>query len=167
MFYEGEPANRSQMDMKSKLCDIRNWKNNIFLDVSSTNLSHLFISTSKPVAQKSFLFYCCLSHFRTSVLTSSSSAKRLPTSWNSFTRQTLPTVNRKHFFMNILCIESFCPQKRTTERCSSLVHPQARSPFWLLKPASEHAHARLLLFLFRKKFMYIQKWPRQCPSGLT
>jgi hypothetical protein len=30
---------------------------------------------------------------------------------NRFTRQTLPTINRKHFFMNILCIESFCPQK--------------------------------------------------------
>jgi hypothetical protein len=31
---------------------------------------------------------------------------------NRFTRQTLPTVNRKHFFINILCIESSCPQKR-------------------------------------------------------
>jgi hypothetical protein len=30
--------------------------------------------------------------------------------------------NRKHFFMNILCIESFCPKKKgTTERCSSIV----------------------------------------------
>jgi hypothetical protein len=30
---------------------------------------------------------------------------------NCFTWQTLPTVNRKHLFMNILCTESFCPQK--------------------------------------------------------
>jgi hypothetical protein len=30
---------------------------------------------------------------------------------NHFMPQTLPTVNRKHFFMNILCIESFCLQK--------------------------------------------------------
>jgi hypothetical protein len=30
---------------------------------------------------------------------------------NSFTRQTLPTVQRKHFFMNIFCIEFFCQQK--------------------------------------------------------
>jgi hypothetical protein len=29
---------------------------------------------------------------------------------NRFTRQTLSTANRKHFFMNILRIESFCPQ---------------------------------------------------------
>jgi hypothetical protein len=28
-----------------------------------------------------------------------------------FMRQTLPTVDRKHFFMNIFCIDSFCPQK--------------------------------------------------------
>jgi hypothetical protein len=27
-----------------------------------------------------------------------------------FTQQTLPTTNKKHFFMSILCIESFCPQ---------------------------------------------------------
>jgi hypothetical protein len=33
-----------------------------------------------------------------------------------FTLQTLPTVNGKHFFMNILCIESFCPQKKTHNR---------------------------------------------------
>jgi hypothetical protein len=33
----------------------------------------------------------------------SSSAKRLPRRLNRFTRQTLPTTNRKYFFMNILC----------------------------------------------------------------
>jgi hypothetical protein len=43
---------------------------------------------------------------------------------NRFTRQTLPTVNRKYFFMNILCIESFCPQKKLTpQRCYSVLHP--------------------------------------------
>jgi hypothetical protein len=41
---------------------------------------------------------------------------------NRFTRQTLTTVNRKHFFMNIPCIETLCPQKNTTYRCSSVVH---------------------------------------------
>jgi hypothetical protein len=39
-----------------------------------------------------------------------------------FMRQTLPTVNREHFFMNIICMESFCPQKSTTECCSSVAH---------------------------------------------
>jgi hypothetical protein len=35
-------------------------------------------------------------------------------------------------------------KKRTTECWSSVVHSQTRSPFSLLKPASEHSHARLL-----------------------
>jgi hypothetical protein len=30
---------------------------------------------------------------------------------NCFMRLTFPTANRKHFFMNILCIEPSCPQK--------------------------------------------------------
>jgi hypothetical protein len=30
---------------------------------------------------------------------------------NSFTRQILPTVSRKHLFMTVLYIESFCPRK--------------------------------------------------------
>jgi hypothetical protein len=56
---------------------------------------------------------------------------------NRFMRQTLPTVNRNYFFMNILCIESFCPQKRTTERCSSVLHSSSmvtilttKTSFW-------------------------------------
>jgi hypothetical protein len=59
--------------------------------------------------QNSFDYF--LSHFRTPVSASSSIAKRLPPRLNCFTRQTHPTVNRKYFFMNIPCIESFCPQK--------------------------------------------------------
>jgi hypothetical protein len=39
---------------------------------------------------------------------------------NRFTQQTLATVNSKHFFMNILCIESFAHKKCTTECCSHL-----------------------------------------------
>jgi hypothetical protein len=64
---------------------------------------------------------------------------------NRFTRQTLPTVNRKHFFMNILFIESFCPQKkRTPERCSSVVCFATTIAISLMKSASEYAHGRLL-----------------------
>jgi hypothetical protein len=35
---------------------------------------------------------------------------------NRFTRQTLPIVSRKHFFMIILWTVSFCPQKETRNR---------------------------------------------------
>jgi hypothetical protein len=52
-----------------------------------------------------------VSAFSTSVSTSSTSAKRLPTRGKRFKRQTLSIVNRKHFFMNILCTQSFCSQK--------------------------------------------------------
>jgi hypothetical protein len=63
---------------------------------------------------------------------------------NRFTRQTLPTVNMKHLFMNILCIESFW--KKNAQKNSTLRQytPQARPPFWLQKPVSEFAHACLL-----------------------
>jgi hypothetical protein len=75
----------------------------------SIHLSHLFSNSSKPAAQKSF--DCCLSHFRTSVSTSSSSAKRLPPRLNCFTRQKLPTVNRKYLLINTLCSASFYQRK--------------------------------------------------------
>jgi hypothetical protein len=49
---------------------------------------------------------------------------------NRFTRQTLPTVNRTRFFMNILCTESFRPQKKRHNRTLLFEHtPRPRSPF--------------------------------------
>jgi hypothetical protein len=101
------------MDVKRKTCDIRNLERNIYFPTCPPttwiHLSHSLTSVSKPEAQKSF--HCCLSHFNISVSTSSSSAKRLPSTCKRFTRQTLPTVNNKYFFMNILCTEFFCQQK--------------------------------------------------------
>jgi hypothetical protein len=65
-----------------------------------------------------------------------------------FTQQTLPTVNRKYFFMNNLCIGSFWPQKSSQENAALRYYTSpAFLPFWLLIPASEHAHARLLPIL--------------------
>jgi hypothetical protein len=78
---------------------------------------------------------------------------------NRFTRQTLPALNMKRFSMNILCIEFFWPQERVTERYYLVLYSQARPPFWLLKPASEHAHARLLSKLF-----YFHLCPVYCLS---
>jgi hypothetical protein len=89
--------------------DIRTWRKHLFLDISSTS-NTLDLYRYQRVSTRSInMFYCCLNHFRTSVSTSSSSAKHLPPRLNRFTRQKLPTVNRKHFFMNIVRIESFCP----------------------------------------------------------
>jgi hypothetical protein len=111
--YEGQLVNRSQMDIKCKACDIRTWRRTFIS--RHILLQHCY---TWPIAlrvrrnpQHRSLFDCCLSHFRTSVSTSSSSAKCLLRRLNRFRRQTLPTENRKHFFMNILCTESLCSQK--------------------------------------------------------
>jgi hypothetical protein len=72
--YEEESVNRSQMDVKPKTCDIRNWgeKTPIYFSTypppTLIHLSHHFTSASKPAAQKSF--DCCLSLFCTSISTS-------------------------------------------------------------------------------------------------
>jgi hypothetical protein len=82
-----------------------------------------------PQTHKSF--DCCLRHFRISITFAIKVVFSPPetgniSSWISFT------------------LTPFSHKKRTTERCSLVEYPQARSPFWLLKPASEHAHACLL-----------------------
>jgi hypothetical protein len=92
------------------------------------HLFHGFTSVSKPAAYKSF--DCCLSHFRIwlgiiyDFLTSL--REFLDPLVNCFTRQTLPTVNRKHFFTSILCAESFYPTKKYNRTllfgCSRLRH---------------------------------------------
>jgi hypothetical protein len=99
------------------------------------HLSHRFTSTSKPAAQKSF--HCYLSHFRTcsGIIYDFRTSLReiLYSVVNRFTRQTLPTVNRKHFFMNILCIESFCSQNThnwTLLFGSTLLKHDRRFDYW-------------------------------------
>jgi hypothetical protein len=87
-------------------------------------MSHHLTSASKSIAQKSF--DCCLPHFCTwsgIVCDFRTYLKEfLDPIVNSYTRQTLPSTNGKHFYMNILCIGSFCQKKkRTTERCSTIV----------------------------------------------
>jgi hypothetical protein len=41
---------------------------------------------------------------------------------NHFARQTLATVNMKHFFMNIFASSLFAHKKRKTEPCSSVIY---------------------------------------------
>jgi hypothetical protein len=62
---------------------------------------------------------------------------------NRFTRQTLPTVNRKYFFVNILCIPSFCPQKRTTKLCSSVIHSSRTIAILTTKTLPLNMHMRV------------------------
>jgi hypothetical protein len=112
--YDGESVNRSQTDIKRKTCDIRTWKKHLFFDISSTNIDntcpHRFTSASEPSAWKSS--DCCLSHFHTSVSSSSPSAKRLSPSYEPL--YATDTSHRKQEKKN-----------RTTQRCSSLVYPSS------------------------------------------
>jgi hypothetical protein len=118
LLYEGESVNRSQMDIKRKTHDIRTWKKkNIYFSTyppaTLIHLSHSCKGASKTPAQKSF--DCCLCHFRTCsgiICHFRTSLKEcLDPVVNLFRRQNLHTINWKHFLMNILCIESSCPQK--------------------------------------------------------
>jgi hypothetical protein len=87
-------------------------KKRVFLDISTTNIDALVPSRYQCVETRS------IEGFFTVALATSAPPfqpdRHLRNVFhpvvNRFTRQTLPTVNRKHFFMNILCIESFCPQ---------------------------------------------------------
>jgi hypothetical protein len=66
-----------------------------------------------------------------------------------FSTQLWTALRDKHFppyTRNISLWISFAlsPFPSTTKLWSSVVHSQARSPFWARKPASEHEHASLL-----------------------
>jgi hypothetical protein len=125
--YEGKSVNKSQMDIKRKTCDIRTRKRHLFLDTSSTNIDTLVPLLYQCIETRSIevfgLFSQPLPHLIGHHLRHSNVLERIydPTV-NSFTRQTLPTVNRKHFFMNILCIAPVCPQKSATKFCFSVVY---------------------------------------------
>jgi hypothetical protein len=121
-------------------------KKHLFLDISSTNIVTLVPSLYQCVETRSIKVFRLVSatsappfhHLRLS-------REFLDPVVNRFTRQTLPTVNRKHFFMNNLYIESFYPPENAQQNAALWYYTlQAQSPLLLLKPASEHAHVRLL-----------------------
>jgi hypothetical protein len=97
----------------------------------SRHILHRFTSASKPAAYKSF--ECCLSHFRTSVWTSSSSAKRLPLSC-----EPLYATNTSH-------------RKQETFLYEYPLH-------WVLFPSKKMHNIRLLfaniLFMYGRHFDY-------------
>jgi hypothetical protein len=112
------------------------------------NLSHLFTSTSKPAAQKSFTVLSANSAPALHHLRFSNVLERIYRT----SCETLYATNTSHtkqeilFFMNISCIEPFCPQIENAQQSAAFQHytPQARLPFWLLKAASEHENVRVL-----------------------
>jgi hypothetical protein len=61
--YEEESVNWTQMAIKRKTCDIRNWKKetHLFLDISSTNIDALVPSPFQFVETRSIEFFWLLS----------------------------------------------------------------------------------------------------------
>jgi hypothetical protein len=61
--YEGESVNRSQIDIKRTICDIRTWEKRLFLDISFTNsdTSTLVPSLYQCVKTRSIEVFCLLS----------------------------------------------------------------------------------------------------------
>jgi hypothetical protein len=112
--YEGGSVNRSQMGIKCKTCDIRTWGEHLFLDIFSTNFDTLVPSLYQFLETRSIEVFWLLSqplpHLNLKLFSfSETSATFLDPAVNRFKRQTLPSLNRRHFFVNILCIESLSP----------------------------------------------------------
>jgi hypothetical protein len=111
---EGQPVNGSQTYMKRKTCDIRTWKYIYFSTYTQPTLIHCPIAL--PVRRSP-------QHRSLLAIVSATSAPPFQplrhqrnvfhSVVNCFTRLTLPNIKKKYFFMNILCIESFCAQKET------------------------------------------------------
>jgi hypothetical protein len=108
--YEGESINRSQMDTKRKM-----WYSNLEKTFISRHILHQHWYTC-PIALPVRRNLHHISFLTVISATSAPQYQRLCHQRNvchpvvnCFTWQTFPIINRKHFFMNILCIESFCP----------------------------------------------------------
>jgi hypothetical protein len=89
---------------------------------------------------------CYLSHFRASVSTSASSVKQLPPP----SCEPLYATNTSHRKQEIFLYQypfSFSPFAHKEGTTMRYYTHQERTPFWILKPASEHAQARLLFRL--------------------
>jgi hypothetical protein len=121
VMYDEESVNSSRMDIKSKTCDIRT-KRITFISRHILH-QHWYVYTcpiALPVRRNP-------QHTSLLAVVSTTSAppfhplrhqRCVCNPVNRFTRQTLPTVNTKYFFMNTLYIEHFCPQKWTQQNAS-------------------------------------------------
>jgi hypothetical protein len=116
IIYEEESLNRSQMDINVKHVIFKPEENIYFSTYpppTLIHLSHPFTSSSTPqhrslltaVSVTSAPPFQPLRHQLKTIDTF------LGPVVNRFTQQTLSTVNRQHFFMNILRIDSFCSRK--------------------------------------------------------
>jgi hypothetical protein len=99
----------------------------IFLDISATNIDTLVPSLYQCVETRSMEVFLTVLHLRFNLLVISERFATMVAisrpSCEPLYAQTLPTVNRKIFFINILSLSHFAHQKEkcTLERCSSVI----------------------------------------------
>jgi hypothetical protein len=115
--YDGESVNRLQMDIKHKM-----WYSNLEKTFITRHILHqhwyacpITFPVSRNLQQRSLLTLVSATQqddlVRHHLRLSNSLREFLDLVVNRFMQQIFPTADRKHFFMNILCIESFCPQE--------------------------------------------------------
>jgi hypothetical protein len=108
---EAESVNRSQVGIKHVTFEPEK-KNSWRILHQNWYICSIALPVRRNPQHISFLLSQPLPHLRFNLFVISETfASFLGPMVNRFTRQTLPTINRKHFFMNILCTESLYPQK--------------------------------------------------------
>jgi hypothetical protein len=144
--YEKKSVNRSQIDMKRKTRDIRTWQKHLFLDISST-----YIDKHLPVRRSP-------QHGSILTVVSATSAppfKPLRHKWNvcHVSRPSCEPLymantslhKQETFLFEYPLHWVLTPTKNVQQNAALRWYIlQAWSLFWLMKPASEHAHVRLL-----------------------
>jgi hypothetical protein len=130
------------MDIKRKTYDVRTWKKRLFLDISSTKIHTLAPSLYECVETHNIEVFWLLSqtlpHLVGYHLWLSNVLERI--SWLSY--EPLYTTNGKHFFMNILCIESVWPLKIHNRKLlfgSTLLKHDRHFDYWN-HPLSMYVH---------------------------
>jgi hypothetical protein len=137
----------SQMDIKRKPCDIRTRENHLFLNISSTSIDTFVPSLYQCVETRSkevsWLLSQLLPHgrFSLSFLERISRPSCEPLYATNTSRRKQETFLYECPMHWVIVPTKKNAQQNVTFRWYT---PQRRSLFWLLKPASEHAHARLL-----------------------
>jgi hypothetical protein len=114
------------MDTKRKTCDIPTWKKHFFLGISPTNIDTLVSSLCQCVETRGIEVFWLLSeplpHPIGHHLVLSNALERISQPSCELLYATNTSHHKQETFINILCIESLCPQKHTTERCPSVVY---------------------------------------------
>jgi hypothetical protein len=134
------------MDIKCKTCNIGTWKKHLFLRISSTNIYILVPSLYQCIETLSIeVFWLSFQPLQHNCFNLFIISKIFATQlWTALQDKRFPPWTENICVCICFSLSPFAHKKPTTECCSLVVHSSSTDTFGLLKPASEHAHARLL-----------------------